>query len=1162
MEKDVYIDEFFRLPSITGKDVIDLEVYAKLPRTKSYDAVKAFLEESRKSSKDVNIRFIVAEWGEGKTSICEGLLKKPDVIKSDIVIPISTKRLILHIKEKKEFFSDTGSLGARFLAYLLYTIKDVVENELFSIPPFDKIKIKSKSPEQRTVDFIRDGLKSILNVLDSNSRIFIFLDEFEDIVDEPVDIRSFVKGGLLDVMGGSPTCLTEEPFAGRLHMLISATPPAYEKIKSEIPADSRRFFGQRALPIELEKLNRKSAYQYILGILKYCWEGRLSRIPFCEPGMFNAIYLSTLGNPRSIVNLLKILLTHAKISAPEGKIKCIQPKDFIYAILDQRIEVYGGEVHLIDRSVFNRLYERLENKCKKLGLDFDKCVNIVYLLLANLSPISIKEIGQRINENPYDYISVIGSCFQEIWGIERPFLYFKKVIGEASEIYSKIISPEAPLNLRKVIEALEFYEFNQKDLTLREVLYVPHQQLSKLAIDDRPLFQNYIDLFTTFSPELRDEGEIRVLVDRYIIDKVRKSEEDYIMLSQAAINLFYPSPSFFFLDFIEDLDKRFKIGMQLTRNLTSFEKEFQEGIIRLIMDGGQNKEIKIERFFEPRGVFKDVEVIRLSYSEALQQYNVRVRIFSPLRISEDDFRKRIEAIANEMKEACIPILLVFSWNPLPLEAKSILETFFGPERGSERVFYYLEFPLTEFQCHQIIGYILALENKYKIKEERWKVRASKILDEIKFESIIKDFIRNGVNSGYTLGQITQKELKLDELPGFLRTLLITEGDIEKRWSMIELLEKKFRIYGKDFPICPESIDSKIKFEKCINELKSNGFVIEKDGSLEVRYTPIERRILSILREYNRPLSKDEINDLFISAVSPGLTSSIEIYLRILEERRKVYFDKKKGYSLYDMSALEKRFRELKEEVKKLKDRYADFSYGFLTSIKQRNISTIILRDCINDLEELIKTLEMMAHIPEPEYEEKRIGKQILLETLMYQVNEIVRLIDNFYKEYLPEYRDFKLNAKSLIVSLNELEKSFNNLPFINRKLIIKEKDQISEKLALIEEIEKKIYTADEMESLALKLKDFIYGLERKVYDAPKHCPIFDIKIVQIMYEIKKLNETFNKYDELKKRADEEIRNIIVLRDSINNHRIFTSQYEGLFSLALQEWVRRDIKKGG
>jgi len=1153
---DVYISEPLRLPSITGKDVIDLEKYASLPRTRSYNAVEAFLEEARKSQ-DVNVRFIVAEWGEGKSSIYEGLLQKPDVIKSDLVIPISTRRLIVHIKEKGGLFTDTGSLGARFLACLLCAIKDVIDNELSSKKPFNEIKIRAPRP-QETMSFIEDGLESIFKVLSQNARLFIFLDEFEDVVDEARDIRDFIRAGLVEVINGSPRLLIEGPFAGRLHMLISATPPAYEKLVSELPADARRLFGQRALKIELEKLDRRSAYQYILGILRYCWDGKLEEIPFTEPGMFNAIYISTLGNPRSIVNILRLLLMHAKNSAPEGKIKRIEPRDFVNTLLDQSIEVYGGEVHLMDKNVLNKLCERLRKKCRELGLSFEKCMEFVYLLLANVCPTSMREVGRRLGEDPYIYSKIIGSCFKELWRIEQPFLLFKKVISGLDKVKEL---PDAPPKLSKVIDALEFYDFDQRSLSLSSTIYIPYKKLRVLEFEDKSLYQNYIEFFMAFSSELSNEDEISISIDKFLFDNVEKSEEDYIMLSQRALNLFYPSPSFFFLDFIEDLDKRFKIGVELTRYLTSFEEELKEGVLQLLIDGGHGKGVKVEREIESSRTFKDVEVIKLSYSEVLHQYFMRARILPALRVSGDEFRKRVEMLLNEMKEARIPVLLVFSWNPLPLEAKNILETLLSPKRGLKRIFHYLEFPLSEFQCHQIIGYALAKGRNYNVREERWKARASRILEEIKFEEKIKEFVSKGIQDGYTTKMLSLKELKQDEVPGFLKTLLITEGSIKERWETITYLEERFRIYGRDFPICPKDIESITQFEKCIYDLKNNGFVEEEiNGTLKVCDSPIEERIISILEEYGRPLSIDEIDDLFVVVSPPSSLRekfTTDIYLRILESKRRVRFDRKgKVYSLYDGRVLDE-VRKIKERVERLKERYLSYPYGYLVSIKQRDMSIIIVKECIEIIEKKIESLEEIP--PIPGYEEKRLRGLILLETLINQLNEITELSSEFWKRYSSQYDYLKRDVKSLKSKLEKLEEEINKLRITGKRLRLKEIRELNEKLAKLEEIKKRDYTRDEVKNLALKLYRS-HELPKEFYEEYKNCPVFDVKIVQLVNENEGLRRVTNEYKELMREIEEDVHVIRELREFINQPKIFTSKYEGLFSSALKDWVVSSMRK--
>jgi hypothetical protein len=1151
-----YIEAFSQLPSITGKDVIDLEKYAMLPRIETYKRVSAFLETARKS-REVRVLFIIAEWGEGKTSIYEGLLKKPEIIGSDIVIPISTKRLITQIKEQTEIFSDTSSPGIRFFGYLLYAIKDVIENDLFQIPPFNRINIEPKSEEERTMIFILRGLRSLFEKTYESSRIFLFIDEFEDIIDESVDIRSFIRAGLVDLINGHPRCLYQDPFAGRLHLLIAATPPAYERLRSEIFTDTQRLFGQRALSVELEKLNRKDAYSYILGILKYCWRGNLRKIPFTKSGMFNAIYLATLGNPRSIINVVELLLAHSRVKAPSERVKLITPEDFISSLSNQKIEIYGGEVTILDNNALSILYSQLEQKCRVSEIDVNACIRLLHLLLSNLSPISTLEIGKEIGISQKDlptYLTIINQCFIDLWGINAPIIRFKRVTEKADEIYSKLRKPNAPENLPKILSTLEFYEIDESNLSLRPVIFIPFQPLGEIRFMDKNLFQNYIDFFTSSYPELRSEEEIINTVDRYIFDEVEKSDEDYIMLSPTAINIFYPSPSIFSLDFIQDIKRRFEIGNQLIRSLTHYEKEFYDGIINLLQVGG--KKVSVERRIE-RHNSRYIEVINLSYKEVAQSYNVRAHILSLLKTSEEDFHRKINNVLDDMRTACIPLLIIFSWNPLSNEARGILEGLLIEREKSEKIFYYLEFPLTFIQCQQVCANIIARNHNYAIKEDKWKARASRILDEIKFEENLIQFIMNGLNEGYTIGQLGLVKLKPTEIPEILRTLIITDGSISERYKQIQELGRKFRIYGADFPICTLDIESESDFRMHIDELVNNRLVEKKDDTLQFELTPVERRILSILREYRGRLGKDELEKLFILVTpSQGRGISLDIYLEILKERRRIKRSKKGEELFIYEEKLDRTLDYLKREIDNYTKRYTEFEFGYLTSIKKRNINAIIVRECVSFVRSLIQNLEQNYSVNH----EIKMKNQILSELLLNQLKSIIDLVDEFYKGYLQRTNKERDVINARIKSLIMLEESINNLFFANKNLVIriKEKEEVQAKMQAIKELETRAYDEHGIRNLALKFKEQITnfpGLFRNF----RECPVFDVKMIQIISEYEDLGRKLNNIQTQEKVIQGLIDEYKRLLDLINKKQeSLVVNNENRISSIIQNWIKRTI----
>jgi hypothetical protein len=1148
------LEEFLQLPSKTGKDVIDLEKYAKLPRTKAYEEINGFLEGARKS-KEVKVLFIVAEWGEGKTSIYEGLLKKGEVIKSDLIIPVSTKRLITFIKERSCQFTDTGSIGIRLFACLLYAIKDTIESDYLENPPFDKIRIGFKRENESTNMFIKSGIESILSTIDLKSRLFVFLDEFEDIIDEDIEIQSFIISGLVEIINGSPRYLCQDPYAGRFHLLIAATPPAYERIASQAYQNIGRLFGQRVLKVELEKLDRKNTYRYILGILKYCWNGKLTKIPFCKPGMFNAIYLATLGNPRAIINVIELLLTQAKLRAPEQKIRRIDSELFVQILSGQKIQVYGGEVSILNHDSLSSLYRRIEQKCEKEDINKEKCVGLINLLLSSPAPLSDREIKKEmeIDEKQYpSYLRVIGESFNELWGIE-PFIYMRKVIGEQDEVYRKMESKKEMLNLSKVVYALEFYEFDSDESSFVKSLFVPHQELARMSLENKSAFQSFIDFFTSLYPELRREDEIKLLVDRELFDKVIKSEEKYLMLSPAALNIFYPSPSVFFLDFVEDLDKRFKVGMMLMRNLVDFERQFCTGISYLLKEGSKNVRI-IEG--SERCELEEIDFVELIYPEIDRQYKVRACIFSPLKISEIEFHNRIERIADGMKMASIPLLLIFSWNPLPNEVVGILETFFGSKKPPEKLFYYMDFPLNTIQCHQLVGYIIAKELGYKIKEEKWKARALRILEEVKFENGLKKFIEEGIEKGYVTRPIQLDELKISEAPEILRTILITEGSLEERYKQIRWLEETFRIFGKDFPICPKDIESEGQLARLAKDISKIGLIKEIEKEPETNYTNIEKRILAILREFNGKTSVDKINKLFVTVTSGGSTFNIDTYLKFLEVREKVKLDERKELcQIKDLEDLNSEFERLKKSFLNIKEEYSEFQYGYLATIKQRDVNAIIFNDCLAALEKIIKGLGDPRFLPD--HEERWIRKFILFKLLMGQIDEINKLIKQFLNKF-NENKE-KIEVYAIKRAIEDLEEILNARPFKDEKINIKEHELINDIEGSIKSLLNKEYSKEDIKVLGLKQKDEICKFEG-LYFQFKNCPVFDVKMIELAKEYDELKILVNRCKEDIAEIKEKEKELRGVMDAIEKHEIYrirNSLLETQFSLTLLDFILKN-----
>lgn len=1153
-----YLEDFRQLPSRTGKDVADLEKYARLPRAETYDYVRSFIEGCRRS-KEVRALFITAEWGEGKTSIYEGFLTKQEIKKSDVMIPIRTGNLITKVKEAGEEFRDTTSIGVRFLACLLYVLKDVIESDFADISPFSKINLRSKRNSESTNNFVRESLEHIYSNLDPDSRIFVFIDEFEDLLDEESDVQSFIIGGLLNIIDGSPRYLNQEPFAGRLHFLIAATPAAYNKLMASSYAMIGRLWGQRVLKVDLEKLDRKNAYNYILGILRYCWAGELPKIPFEEPGMFNAIYLATLGNPRTMINIIEMLLTHPRIRE-DNKIKVISPNDFISILSGREVQIYGGRVTIINRNELRKLYAKIERKCKEEGINEDLCIDFLNLLISSPTPMSEEYIKTKLaidNETYYRYLAIIRSSFYELWGIE-PFMFFRSVTEIKDKSLTELIEHPSGI-LGKIIKTFEFYEFSSDKSSFRMRLFVPYDNLSRMEFENRAVYRNFIDFVSGNVPELHDEVDIERLIDLEYYNKVEKSREKYIMLSPMALNIFYPSPSMFFLDFIEDLDKRFKIGIDVMRNLTNYEEYFCRGILQLLKDGCVDRNLRIEDKFE-RVNAKPIRVFEVHLKEATEEFRVRTYILSVLKVVEEEISERLKRVVDDMRDAGIPLLLIFSWNPLPTEVKAILETHFLQKDGSNRkVFYYITFPLTTLQCHQIVGYALASSKQYNIKKERWIARASRILDELKFVNGIREFVSRGIDEGYTVKQLRLSKLKPKEVPAMIRAVLLTEGDAKTRYEQLQELYEVFRIYGKDFPVCPINIESDKEFKSYLDELLNNGLVEESAGTILTKLSNIEKRILAILREYESRIDKRKLNNLFILPSDKLGEEIIDVYLGILSEKELIsYSEKTETISRNDPEDLRRFFEEKKKRLYELKRFYDNSPFGYLASRKERDTNSIIVKKCISYVGELVKRVESLWGLPDNEQVWRK--NLILFKRLMEQIESIHDIEEGFLS-------NFDLTVKKEVETsyikrrLKEIEDEIKKIVGVN--INIAEKVEIGHIEEDIRKIESKEYSRDEIKDKANDLINRIYEFN-ELYRQFRNCPVFDVKIIELAERYTRLRNLVKRCEEDIKNIEDEESRIAKLRVLIDSHELYRmelSDDETPFSATILKWLQENLNSG-
>jgi len=327
--------------------------------------------------------------------------------------------------------------------------------------------------------------------------------------------------------------------------------------------------------------------------------------------------------------------------------------------------------------------------------------------------------------------------------------------------------------------------------------------------------------------------------------------------------------------------------------------------------------------------------------------------------------------------------------------------------------------------------------------------------------------------------------------------------------------------------------------------------------LKLDLTPIEKRILSILKEYGGKAREDDVNKLFISAVFQGHPLTLDTYLDTLVERRELERDRKGGYlRMIDLKELDDRLKELRKEVNDYKKRYARFLYGYLASIKRRDVNVVILKDCIEEVASMVDDLDRDRLILG--YGERRVRRQILLELLVYQLKEIIDLTEEFYRRFSQRIEEIKGEVRMVRESLRKCEESVNNLRLVDRTLRIKERRLMEEKEKTIKELEDKTYSREEAVECSLSLREHVKSFD-DLCERARECLIFDIKMIQMMREYEDLE---NIAENIKTSLDDVqglMEDLAELRDSLEKHEILCLKRENKLSSLIQDWIRRYVK---
>jgi hypothetical protein len=504
---------------LTGIPVAHIREYAQLPSRAAAERDLLNFVSSCLSAESVYACVIKAWWGEGKTDAYENFIKPQLEEKKVLAFDVVTTTIARILEgRQKEGVSDPVAWRA-FLASLF----EAIWEEKKTRP--DEVKVFERRDDEIKSDFAYIK-RVIYQLMEKSPKVFFFIDEVEQLERHPIreDILQGIRG-LID---------QKEMLRGNLHLILACTPDAFNRIVGS----SAQMGGlvERLTTIELKPPSREEAVEFIYGLIRYMYDGKVPRPhPFPNPGVAYAIAYAGHGSPRSMMKALQQVIEYAKRQAREAGyedyLKRIDGWIVVDALKNYNIPIFGSQVAALDGDFLDNKILRvlnIKNDPKRTNL----LSKLIGLLVGEPIPISLSELCLRLNASE--------GAIKECIGIANNRIEESKILNGLLILQVDKTSKseeDLPEDLRK--DYVLRYLISDESESLGLTLFLPSKDRALRSINPK------LDAWTS--------QKILHRIQKFLVG------EAYYLISPETLEHLYPNPEFLGLEFIEDRNKRLEL---------------------------------------------------------------------------------------------------------------------------------------------------------------------------------------------------------------------------------------------------------------------------------------------------------------------------------------------------------------------------------------------------------------------------------------------------------------------------------------------------------------------------------------------------------------------------------------------------------------------------
>jgi len=961
-------------------------------KIESREPIAEKLREFMKRTREANFfttGLVIAEWGEGKTDAYERYIIPEAAKRGDYAYLVSTSTIVNKLSKADNIFPYGPPESVTLAACALFALRDELSlrnEDLSKFPPYQEYKEPSEYIEEVLTRHLSKGKK----------RIYLFIDEFEEILAQRSDVQKKFMSGLKELLNGQLKLVHEGgKFAGRLHFILACTPYAYNRIRSDV--DLSQIFGaldQRLSSnrIYLPQIEKKEAIKFLIDVLKFCYENSLPQpLPIKSSGILNGICNISQRNLRSLVQLLSDLLSAA---ATDGKLYVVDFDQFLNTLKGKPISVYGASTQCIDKDLLPKIEFTLGNL--SYGSDY---VKIFRLLAGELKAFSIEEIQERVGVKDVPYrINEINQELRKM-GISKAIarldpLKENKKIEEVLELLNPVedsilLGTARKISMGKFKDETIHYELSSTG-EIHQRMFIP---------TDREELQKALDLY---------EEEADDLYSKLSRNFSSIGSKRHFMLSKELVDQMFPSPLVLQLDFILDRSKRMTLWREAMKGFLEKELELRDGLIEVL-----NKEDSLKITTESGNL-----ILEYSMPSGIQT-KIPLAIHSTTsRVTMSDAENLKELIKRERPG------LVLLFHVGEIEENAHTELTVIPN--------ILSIHIRPIRAQQLIALSLARKRDAKLNKIILDERLREILYELNFGQEFTKWLERCRREGLIIEDLKRPSGKSESSLAQAMTYYIQT--IDEKPTLQKVFNESNRLQaltlfgrGKNPSFAPLDIETTEALNEYQKELCENGFLREEKEKVIICTTPVEERILKNLGK--RALPIEEMKRRFI-VLAQNKKILEQVYVPLLKAKGLVQVKKE---SLVPVSK-EERERQIRQKIKEYDERLKEkrqewWAFAHICISKKREDRIILL----TEFDEIIKELSAKLDSPNVKYNEKNLLRVLRLvdDLLLYYEETLDPMIANALSRGRELYRYVIERKNKIDTALRSVLQFYNS--FSERK---------------------------------------------------------------------------------------------------------------------------------